>query len=93
MADPLPAADLVEKFKGIELDKFDSHLLLGLIVFFAALLAQILLLRANIKDYENVVSWLIAGIVALALLYVAGARVKRPPRARSKPKPEEAKPA
>lgn len=87
MTDPLPSADIVDKFKTIDLDHYDCHLLIALIVFFCGLLTYIICFRANMREHESVVSWLIAGIVALALLYVAGTRVKRV----RKPKPEPAK--
>lgn len=74
--------DIFDKAKGVVLDKMDRWLLLGLIVFFAAHATFILGWRPDIKAYENALSWIIAAIVILAGLFVAGEIAQKAPRQR-----------
>lgn len=74
--------DVFDKVKGVVLDKIDRWLLLGLILFFAGHATLILGWRTSIKDYENALSWIIAAIVILAAVFVAGEIAQKPKRER-----------
>lgn len=85
---PIPASDVLDKLKGIVRDRLETWALIVGMLFCAGWISQILWKRAaQIKDFENVLSWLITALVVLMITLVAGEAVQKPKRERHPKQP------
>lgn len=76
-----PSADILDKLKGIVRDRVETWVMLAAMLFFATHISVILWKRAaQIKDFENTLSWLLSALVIVLITFVAGEVAQKPKR-------------